>query len=895
MTPRADLSVGQRLGIGLGVVGLVIVLLGAATTAIVVRVQDLVHRETDVIEPRADAADALKRTIYHTAIAGRAYALTREPRELETLRRAVNEAQRTLRQLEGMPQDPASRRLFDAVVPLHAAHQDRIDDLLELLRDNGTVASSAAMTQAESTLSRSREALLEAVRLYQARQLALAVEARGEVRAAVARLTLTIAAAAVLVLVATGVTIALVGRSIREPAGRLAAAAHAVAAGDYAPALALAPVAARTNGTTPRLRDELRELARGFARMAELLRHREERLAARARLGAALGGSLDPGPLAGAALTEIADHLRGEVGVVYAIAAGDGRLRPLATRALDGHLAELRIGDGIPGQAAADRRTYVVRDIPDDTPFRVRLGVDDAPPRWVAASPLVTRGTVVGVLVVGGLGTLAEDAVEFLEDAAARLAVSVDNARAHVELTRLGAQLQAQNERLHAQNQELQVQGEELQSQNEELQAQGEELQAQAEELHAQAEELQAHTEQLQEHRNELERRNEALAQAERRKNEFLAMLGHELRNPLGAISAAAGLLRVDRQRDPEPARAVAVIARQARHLARLVDDLLDVSRITHGAIALAVRPLDLGEVVARTVETVRVAVEEGGRQVTVLTEPVWVEGDEIRLEQIVGNLVTNAFKYTSPGGWIAVSVTRDGGQAVLRVEDDGVGISADLLPQIFDLFVQQARSSDRARGGLGIGLTLVRHLVELHGGTVAAASAGTGKGATFTVRFRAITPPTASPEAAPTASTTRWKCSLVVAEDHADAREMLRVLLGRAGHDVHEADSGPGAVAAVTSVRPDVALVDVDLPGFDGYEVARRVRARPELAGTWLVAVTGYGRSGDRQRALAAGFDAHLVKPVDPERVLEVIDGLRARGRRGDACPAADVAPDRA
>ena len=233
-----------------------------------------------------------------------------------------------------------------------------------------------------------------------------------------------------------------------------------------------------------------------------------------------------------------------------------------------------------------------------------------------------------------------------------------------------------------------------------------------------------------------------------------------------------------------------------------------------------------------------------------------------------------------------------------VRIDSDGqsfAGISADLLPQVFDLFVQQARSSDRARGGLGIGLTLVRHLVELHGGTVEAVSAGTGKGAAFTVRLRAIPPPSAPREDASTATTARCKCSLVVAEDNADAREMLRILLGHAGHDVHEADSGPSALAAVTTVRPDVALIDVDLPGFDGYEVARRVRARPELAGTWLVAVTGYGQSGDRQRAFAAGFDAHLVKPARRSRALSRGD-RRPPGARParDARRTADGGPDR-
>jgi len=871
MSLRPDLSVGQRLGMGFGMVALVVLLLATVAVVTGLGVRALVSRQVELIEPRVEAADALERAILDKAIAVRAYVVTRDAPELEALGHVREDLAQRLRRLESVPQDADGRRLLDDVVSLDAAWTRTVDVLLDLLRRGG-VAGSPAMIDAETAMSRAREPLLEAVRRYHEHELAQARELRNEVRAAVEPLAVMLPAAALLVILVSGLTIGLVSRSIREPAGRIVAAARALSAGDYGAALALAPAAPGPDGGEPGLRDELRELARGFSRMAELLRQREERLAARARVAAALATSLEPGRLAAAVLGEVAEHLGGEVGVVYAVPAGGDALQPLATRALNGHLTALRVGDGVPGQAAADRRTYVVRDIPDDTPFQIRLGVNQAPPRWIAASPMMTGDRVVGVLVVGGLGTLADDGVAFLEDAVGRLAVSVDNAQAHAALERITVELHQKNELLQVQNEELQAQGEELQTQ---------------------AEELQTQTEQLQEHRDELERHNETLALAEQRKNEFLAMLGHELRNPQGAIGTATGLLRSNGAQGGEHTRAVAVITRQTRHLTRLVDDLLDVSRVTHGAILLSTRPLDLGEVVARTVETVGGALGDRGRRVVVNTESVWVDGDETRIEQITSNLVTNALKYTPAGGRVVVSVVRQDGTAVLRVEDDGIGISADLLPHVFDLFVQQPRSRDRARGGLGIGLTLVRHLVELHGGAVEATSGGAGKGATFTVRLRAIPPPPSSTPGAAAPAVARATCSLVVAEDNTDAREMLQVLLSRAGHDVHEADSGPTAVERIVSVRPEVALIDLDLPDFDGYEVTRRVRARPELAGTRLVALTGYGQTRDRQRALEAGFDEHLVKPIDPDHLLQAIDAIRTRKHRPHAGFRLDAASD--
>jgi CheY-like chemotaxis protein/anti-sigma regulatory factor (Ser/Thr protein kinase) len=254
---------------------------------------------------------------------------------------------------------------------------------------------------------------------------------------------------------------------------------------------------------------------------------------------------------------------------------------------------------------------------------------------------------------------------------------------------------------------------------------------------------------------------------------------------------------------------------------------------------------------------------------ITVQATPVWVSADPTRLEQVLTNLLANALKYTPAGGEIAVSVAREHRHAVLRVRDSGVGIRPELLPRVFDLFVQGDRSLERTSGGLGIGLTLVRHLVELHGGTVEAASAGAGRGSTFTVRLPAVTAPPAPVASGPAPAAGVARRVLVV-EDNDDAREMLRNLLRLLGHEVHEARDGASGVDEARRLRPDVALIDIGLPGIDGYEVARRIRA--DVPGARLVAVTGYGQPEDRERTRAAGFDVHLVKPVDPDQLQEVL-----------------------
>jgi signal transduction histidine kinase/CheY-like chemotaxis protein len=371
--------------------------------------------------------------------------------------------------------------------------------------------------------------------------------------------------------------------------------------------------------------------------------------------------------------------------------------------------------------------------------------------------------------------------------------------------------------------------------------------------------------------------RENALRAADRAKDEFLAMLGHELRNPLGALLTAAHLLEETGPREGPGSTAPEIISRQVRHMTRLVDDLLDVSRVTSGKVELSRRPIDLAELVAGVVDSLRAAGRLDEHEVRVETEPAWVHADGARLEQVLSNLLGNAVKYTPAGGRIDVEVARRGGEAVLAVTDSGVGLPPELVPRVFDLFVQGERSLDRSLGGLGIGLTLVKRLVELHGGRVAAASDGEGTGARFTVRLPAIEPPAQRPEQRPADPPPPHRHTILLIEDNGDARRALHEALARQGHQVFEAADGAAGLAAAAELRPEVAVVDIGLPGLDGYEVARRLRAEPGGASLALIALTGYGQQETRQRALAAGFDDYLTKPVSPDRLSGIIDSVVA------------------
>jgi PAS domain S-box-containing protein len=367
----------------------------------------------------------------------------------------------------------------------------------------------------------------------------------------------------------------------------------------------------------------------------------------------------------------------------------------------------------------------------------------------------------------------------------------------------------------------------------------------------------------------------EALADAHRRKDEFLAMLSHELRNPLAPIANALHLLRVQKGENSIQQQARGIIERQVTQLALLVDDLMEVSRITTGRVQLRHDRVVMSAIVERAVETARPIIDERRHEFTVSLppQPICLYADAARLEQVVVNLLTNAAKYTDEGGHIWLTVQQEGDECLLTVRDTGVGIAPEVLPRIFDLFTQGERSMDRSQGGLGIGLALVQRLVEMHRGRVEAVSA-LGRGSEFVVRLPVVLSPAAQPPSPPkeTAEPTGPSLRVLVVDDNADMAQSLAMLLKYSGHQVRTAHTGPIALAAVLDYRPNVVLLDIGLPGMDGNEVAKRIRQQPVLQNVVLVAMTGYGQDTDRQRSQEVGFNAHLVKPADFGTVQQIL-----------------------
>ena len=378
----------------------------------------------------------------------------------------------------------------------------------------------------------------------------------------------------------------------------------------------------------------------------------------------------------------------------------------------------------------------------------------------------------------------------------------------------------------------------------------------------------------------------EALKESDRRKDEFLAMLSHELRNPLAPILNAVKVLQLHKGESPIQEKARAIIERQVGQLAHLVDDLMEVSRITVGRVQLRHDRVAVGGIVERAVETTRPLIDQRKHELTVSlpSQPIWLNADAARLEQVIVNLLVNAAKYTNEGGHIWLAIQPEGDECVLRVRDTGVGIAPELLPRIFELFTQADRSLDRSEGGLGIGLALVHRLVVMHGGRVTAHSA-VGGGSEFVVRLPLVPasappPMSATSEASETAIRTEPSLRVLVVDDNADTVESLALLLKAAGYDVRTAFDGPTALEAALAYQPDAVLLDIGLPGLDGFEVARRMRREPVLERMVLVAMTGYGQETDRQRSREAGFDHHLVKPARIEQVQSLLADVAAKAR---------------
>jgi signal transduction histidine kinase len=438
------------------------------------------------------------------------------------------------------------------------------------------------------------------------------------------------------------------------------------------------------------------------------------------------------------------------------------------------------------------------------------------------------------------------------------------------ELRELNRSLAQTNEQLARANQALQAEkSRELETLNSNLQ-------------HANAE-LERANRSLQGEIAERAKAETALKDADRKKDEFLAMLAHELRNPLAPILNAVCLMRMNLS-ERQQTWSRDVIERQLAHLTRLVDDLLDVSRITRGKIGLARQPIEVSELITHAVEAVQPLIQERAHLFTVEIPdtPLWVNGDPLRLTQAIGNVLGNAAKYTDRGGQITLYVRENDGDVEIRIRDNGIGIPAERLPHIFDLFTQLDARSDHPQSGLGIGLALVRRLLEMHGGSVRAFSPGVGRGSEFLIRLPRITEQQAHDEqtefVVPSAQPRPVARRILIADDNADALESLAEILKLHGHQVFSAPNGSVALEYAERNVPDIALLDIGMPILDGYEVARRIRAKSWGRQVKLLALTGWGQDADRQRSREAGFDLHLVKPLDVDKLNELLANLPAR-----------------
>ncbi|MBI2875420.1 MAG: response regulator [Candidatus Tectomicrobia bacterium] len=871
-----EASIGQRLALSFGVSCLMILLLLGIFFYGQQRQEAAFRRLAGEVLPKVDAARDVETAYLHQATATRGYVYSGDEYYLKEYNQALVLAQEAMARLDRLPLLPEKRALFQQIQGLAAQYREKTDRAM-VLRQQGNVAEAHRLILYETLPLRNQ--LLEKTRAFVVLQFRQRDEARAEVDRVRREVIWTSAALSLLALLCGALISLRASRSVTRPVQALAQASRALARGDFEPALRLAaPVGDWREAQVSR--NELRVLTAVFGAMAREISRREGRLSAQARLASVLASGLDTERIASEALREIAEHARCDLGLVYVHDPEAHLLRCVGTYALEGAPESLRVGEGIPGEAAASRRRVLVQGIPADTPFHVRLGFDQVPPRTVVAVPMVYQNQLVGSMLLGSLRDLPEDVLGFIETAAQQVGVSLQSALAHQRIQKLAEELQEKSELLAVQNEEFRVQAEELQERNEQLQAQSEELQAQSEELLAQQQELE---------------------EADRRKDEFLAMLSHELRNPLGAISNVVEVLRRRGSTDPVCDQMHAILDRQVTHMARLLNDLLEVSRVTQSKIALRQEPVDLATAVSRAVETARPLLETRGHdlQVSLPAQPVRLEADPMRLEQILVNLLDNAAKYTEPGGQISLTAEREGeqapgsepaldliqgpGQAVLRVRDTGVGIPPELLPHVFDLFTQGDRAPDRAQGGLGIGLTLVKRLVEMHGGSVAAYSDGPGKGSELVVWLPALPAnPAAQASDAHSVSSPEAQGSpqrVLIVDDNVDGARMLAMILEMWGHQVWMAHDGPAAIEAAKAYQPGIVLLDIGLPGMDGYEVAQRLRQQKDLSPMRLVALTGYGHEEDRARSREVGFDEHLVKPVPPEQLQQVMASI-SRGR---------------
>jgi signal transduction histidine kinase/CheY-like chemotaxis protein/CHASE3 domain sensor protein len=856
--PLGRASIRTRICVGFAiVVALLGVQLWVALGALG-RLRALRREIVETFDPPSIAAQELEHGVLYRAIALRNYVASGVREHGREYGRLMALHDETLGRIEAMPLDPESRAAFAALVPAYREHMLRGEGFLSA---HDRRAPAVEIGAAEQRLSEAREDLLTRIRTFDGIQRRHQIDARARMATAEREVAAALLLATLLVAAALGLTATLTTRAVRGPALVLVRAAEAVGRGEYGPALALAPAREGCQ------RGELQQLAAAFARMADALRRREQRAAVEGRLAAALAGSLDPETTAASALDVVVAYTGADAAAIYVAEGGGGALRRIAGRAVDASADPLPRA-GIVADALETGRAAAL-DVPADLAFAVHAGFGTAKPRSVLAVPLASRGERIGVLLLGSVRAMSADAAEFAEHAGGPIGIALQNSLSHVHMGALA--------------EELRDRAALLQSQNEELQAQGEEIQAQSEELHAQGDEIRRQNEDLSAARDALAAKAAALEQVDRRKNEFLATLGHELRNPLAAVATAGSLLQAE-ARDGRMIRHASVVARQVRNLRRLVDDLLDLSRIDHGKIELRRERLDLRAAVEAAIQSIRAEVEMKALRVSfevAAAGALAVDADPVRLEQVLSNLLRNAVKYTPPRGTITVAAEADGGSAVVRVGDTGVGISPDLLPRIFEPFIQGTHS-EAGEQGLGLGLALVRRLVEMHGGTVEARSEGQGTGTVFVVRLPLAAPARQAPAAPPPAPAgeEEGRIRVLLVEDDPDVAMTTADALELCGFTVRVERDAEAGLRACLDQTPDVALLDIGLEGRSGHDLARDIRARLPRSAVRLVAVTGYGLPEDRARAEDAGFDLHLVKPVALDELRGAIE--RLAGERG-------------
>ncbi len=859
---RADLSIAHRLSIGFGL----FLLLLATVLGVVFTLQarsDAAH-ETFIqrIEPARETAQDVERSLMLLGLHARGYLLTGTSITFERYRAGLALLRRHIDAMQSGAADPGDREAVRAMAPLLEEYLQQVNGAVEDARQ-GVRADDT-----ETRLSAARDAAIAAVRRFaelQETREAAALSTMSDTRRDVARGLLFVSVTSALGFFGLAWATA---RTIQRPATQLLGIADAMRGGDLKPALEWSPAGTRARALASRPpRSEMTRLALAFGAAADSLERRHQRLRADAMVTAAIGHSLQRSEVAAASLLAIAEHVGAEVGIVYWHDAEAHALRPLASQAEGPALLPvLRVDEGLPGAAAAQRRMIVSRDIPADTPVTVNLGFGTLPPRSVVAAPIVFQHDLLGVLVLASLREFSSDALDFIEAVSAQLGVGLQNVRAHEDLGRLAAELSDRN----------QV----IQAQNEEIQAQNEEIQAQAEELQVQNEELQAQNDQIRQRADDVEQASRQLADADERKNDFLATLGHELRNPMSALTVSLKVFNQSVPGSDRATRAQAVIERQVQHLIRLIDDLLDITRISRGKIAIEPEPVNLTDAVRSCAEDQRADAEAKGLSLSLNlpASSLWIDGDQTRLCQIVNNLLNNACKFTSPGGHIVVTLTpaSDGASATLEVSDNGAGIDPSLLPHVFEPFRQGSLSLARTNTGLGLGLALVKTLAELHGGSVAARSDGAGRGSTFTVTLPLGRAAVASTATADTGQARAWR--VLIVEDNEDAAWSLREMLTLAGHQAEWTRSGAEALERALASQPDLLLCDIGLPDIDGYEVARRIREDARLRGVVLVALSGYATPHDRVQAAEAGFSAHLAKPLDFSTLSQMLREWDAR-----------------